>query len=263
MANGISDNNYIVVSGWMASRLELKGNALIVFALIYGFSQDGESEFEGSINYMCNWLNCSRPTVSKALSELVERNLLIKRVEVLNNVTFNRYKVNLPYVKEICEGSKETLPGVAKNLYGGSKETLPGGSKETLHNNTNNKNTNNNSNNIECEKIFELYSEICVSFPKLRTITDARRKTVNARLNKGYKVEDFEILFRKAENSPFLKGETSKWSATFDWLINENNMIKVLEGNYDDKGVNPNGCYGAIKGNNEPSRFNGLHITEL
>ena len=40
-----------------------------------------------------------------------------------------------------------------------------------------------------------------------------------------------------AEDSDFLSGRNGKWtSCNFDWLINENNMVKVLEGNYKNKG---------------------------
>jgi hypothetical protein len=44
-------------------------------------------------------------------------------------------------------------------------------------------------------------------------------------------------MFEKAEASSFLKGKNERgWSATFDWLINEANMAKVLEDNYADRG---------------------------
>ena len=42
---------YIVIQDWMISDLQLKGNELLTYALIYGFSQDGESEFKGSLKY--------------------------------------------------------------------------------------------------------------------------------------------------------------------------------------------------------------------
>ena len=89
------------------------------------------------------------------------------------------------------------------------------------------------------EKVVEMYNEICVSYPKVRTLSDARTKAICARFKK-YKINDFELLFKKAENSDFLKGANSRnWSATFDWLIKDANMAKVLDGNYDNK--NPNG----------------------
>jgi hypothetical protein len=48
-------------------------------------------------------------------------------------------------------------------------------------------------------------------------------------------MDDFRTLFENAENSSFLKGVDGGWKASFDWLIKEANMLKVLEGNYADK----------------------------
>ena len=123
----IKDENYYQISGWMVNRLGLKGSELQVFAIIYGFSQDGESKFTGSINYLCDWLGVSRPTVMNTLKELTDKEFIIKETEVLNGVTFNYYRVNLPYVAN----------------FTGSKDSLLGGSKESLHyNNTIDNNSN-------------------------------------------------------------------------------------------------------------------------
>lgn len=85
------------------------------------------------------------------------------------------------------------------------------------------------------KKIYAMYHEICTDYPKLMKISDSRKRALSARLKK-YTVADFETLFKKAQASSFLKGNNSSgWRATFDWLINESNMTKVLEGNYDDK----------------------------
>ena len=121
----IRDDNYYQISGWMINRLGLKGAKLNVFAIIYGFSQDGESEFTGSRQYLSDFINASKPTVDKALSELCDDDYLIKTTKIINNVTFNTYKANLPVVKKLCEGSKETLPPSKETCEGGSKETLP------------------------------------------------------------------------------------------------------------------------------------------
>lgn len=121
----IKDENYYQISGWMINRLGLKGNELQVFAIIYGFSQDGESEFRGSLSYLENWLGVSRPTVIKALKELVDKEYIIKETEEINGVTFNRYRANISYVTNFT-GSKDSL--------------LP--CKESLHNNNIYNNTN-------------------------------------------------------------------------------------------------------------------------
>lgn len=87
---------------------------------------------------------------------------------------------------------------------------------------------------ITCQQIVDLYHAICKSFPSVRSLSDARKKAIKARL-KTYRLEDFKTVFENAENSSFLKGEDGGWKASFDWLIKEANMLKVLEGNYADK----------------------------
>lgn len=123
----VKDENYVVIQGWMVSRLKLSGNELLVFALIYGFTQDGNSEFEGSLQYICDWVNSTKPTVRKALSGLADKGIIKKRIDYVQAVQFNRYKVDLLGVKKLIEVSKETIPH-------GGKETIRGGGKETIPN---------------------------------------------------------------------------------------------------------------------------------
>lgn len=88
--------------------------------------------------------------------------------------------------------------------------------------------------NLEAAKVVELFNSICKSYPTVKTMSDKRRKAIKARLQQ-YSLEDIESVFRKAENSAFLKGEKDgNWKATFDWLIADSNFAKVFEGNFDD-----------------------------
>ena len=94
---------------------------------------------------------------------------------------------------------------------------------------------------VNFQQIAEIYNDTCVSFPRLTTMSENRKKAIKARL-KTYSVEDFRTMFEKAEASDFLKGKNShNWSATFDWMIKDANMTKILEGNYDNKGVQSKG----------------------
>lgn len=89
-----------------------------------------------------------------------------------------------------------------------------------------------------CMLIFELYNRICRSYPRITQYSEARKKAVKASLKK-YNLKDFERLFKKAESSDFLKGKIKcDWRATFDWLIKDTNMAKVLDGNYDNRSEN-------------------------
>lgn len=88
---------------------------------------------------------------------------------------------------------------------------------------------------VDCQKIIDLFNSICVSFPSVRSLSDARRKAIKARLN-TYSLEQFKAMFEIAEASPFLKGQNNRnWRANFDWLIKDGNFAKVLDGNYSDK----------------------------
>lgn len=92
------------------------------------------------------------------------------------------------------------------------------------------------------QQIADLYNDICVSFPKVNKLSDKRKKAISARL-KIYGIDDFRRLFEMAQQSDFLKGGNNRdWSATFDWLITDSNMAKVLDGNYKNKaGANKKG----------------------
>lgn len=107
--------------------------------------------------------------------------------------------------------------------------------KETISNNIK-KEQSLKINNINYPAVIDLYNAICISFPKLTKLSDKRKKTIRARFNQGYTIEDFKRLFEMAESSSFLKGGNGRnWSANFDWLITDANMAKVLDGNYLDR----------------------------
>ena len=85
------------------------------------------------------------------------------------------------------------------------------------------------------KSLVDLYHSICKSFPAVRSLSEARKKAIKARLN-TYSLEEFRTVFQNAEASSFLKGSNDRnWSANFDWLIADKNFVKVLEGFYADK----------------------------
>jgi len=137
-----NNKDYIVVQGWMINELNLNGNELLSFALIYGFCKDGQSEFTGSLNYLCDWLNCSRNTAIKSLNDLMDKNLIKKKQVEHNKVIFNKYSVSEWVVQKMDGGSSKTaLGGSAISGRGGSSVSAP---NNTILNNTNIDNTKDN-----------------------------------------------------------------------------------------------------------------------
>ena len=82
----IKDENFYQIQGWMLNRLNLKGIDLQIFAIIYGFSQDDETEFTGSIGYLSEFTGTSRPTVIKSLKKLCENQYIMKKENKINGV---------------------------------------------------------------------------------------------------------------------------------------------------------------------------------
>lgn len=231
----VRDENYYTVHGWMIRRLKLKGVQLSVYAIIYGFTQDGECEFKGSLQYLCDFTgDTSKPTIIKALKDLIDKGYIERTEEIINGVKFPHYKAVLPIPEPQNDTQKEILPPV-KKFNGGSKEILPPPGKKIL--------PNNNSIDIYTdidrdkeipspEKILELFNTICKSLPPAKYLTSSRRESIESATSK-YTADQIEECFRLAEGSLFLTGENpKKWKATFDWLIQEDNMVKVLEGNF-------------------------------
>ena len=91
----IKDNNYISIQGWMLNQLNLSGNDLIVYAIIYGFTQDEKSWFEGSRQYLADWCNSSRQGIDKNLNNLLSKNLIEKVSGELGEIC--KYRCNPEY----------------------------------------------------------------------------------------------------------------------------------------------------------------------
>ena len=95
---------------------------------------------------------------------------------------------------------------------------------------------------VTCERVAELWNEICSPvLPVVAHLNNHRRKQIGARCREVPRKQPrdeawWRTYFRRIMSSAFLRGDTDKWrGATFDWVIGPKNMVKVLEGNYDDK----------------------------
>ncbi len=158
----IKNDSYICIQGWMISELGLKGTDLLIYALIYGFSQDGASSFSGSLAYLMHWTNSSKNTVLKSLRSVQEQGMLIKSEDYIGGVRVCRYTAvrnvdnvdnsrfivdnsknqqpatgskTAPVVQKLHRGGSETAPGVVQKLHRGGSETEPNNIDNNLVNN--------------------------------------------------------------------------------------------------------------------------------
>lgn len=118
----VLNQNYIIIQGWMINELNLKGNELIIYAIIHGFSQIENQKFTGSLQYLAEWTNSTKQGVIKCLKSLIEKKLIIKEDKIINGVKF-------------CEYYTTKFNGVLNKVEWGGKQSLIGGIKQSLPNN--------------------------------------------------------------------------------------------------------------------------------
>lgn len=131
----MKDGQFYQISGWMGKYLELRGNDLICFAIIYGFSMDGESQFKGNLNYLTGCMFATQPTALLCLKHLLDCNLILKQEELVNGKKHCYYSTNVIY----DEGKFIVVDSTKEPLSMTTKESLVMTTKESLPKNNNNK----------------------------------------------------------------------------------------------------------------------------
>lgn len=117
----IKSTNFYTVQGWMYNLGITSTQELCAYAIVYGFSQDGQSTFKGSISYIAELLMCSTRTAIKVMHQLEAKGLIFIDKEEISKVVFNRYRVNHEkvswVVKNFHGGSENNSVGVVKNFH--------------------------------------------------------------------------------------------------------------------------------------------------
>lgn len=68
---------------------------------------------------------------------------------------------------------------------------------------------------------------------QVRKLTADRRKKAQAQIRR-FDLEEWQAVFAKVSQSPFLKGSNDRgWRCDFDFILSEKNFVKILEGKYD------------------------------
>ena len=85
------------------------------------------------------------------------------------------------------------------------------------------------------DSVVKAYNDTCYMLPQVIKVTDTRKAHIRQRL-KQHSFDELVLAFNKTADSEFLTGGKTNWKADFDWLTKgETNLVKVLEGNYDNR----------------------------
>ena len=238
----IKNENYIVIQGFMVNELNLKGNELLVYAIIYGFAQIEGQKFKGSLSYLSSWLNSSKQTVINTLKSLLDKKMIIKEEKFINGIKFCEYSCNKNYKKD-------------------DDENLTGGSQNFGHNNIFNNIKDNIDDDTKLDKLNKIEDEKKSDEPKeekkvrptdsssiefknnlnkLREIVIKstgldKFRVENVILPSKYREVDMELLLKKISESKFLLGEDKKRKPTITNFSVKSMIDLILADAYKDK----------------------------
>ncbi len=136
IASRVKRENFITIQGWMITDLNLKGNELQIYAIIYGFSQTEGQQFAGGLQYIADWINGTRRTALNCLQSLTEKGLISKNDTYINGIKNCQYrciplealageKLSPGVVKNFHRGGEKDSPGVVKNFHQGGEKLSP------------------------------------------------------------------------------------------------------------------------------------------
>lgn len=141
----LKNENYVLLQGWMAADLGLKGNDLIVYGIIYGFSHVEGTAFTGSLQYLADWTGSTKSNVRRNINRLLDQGLLIKEDETINGVKFCKYRAVVPHIECTQNEHGVVNKGYIHNEHGvvesNTKYKDIYTNNNTINNNTNKLNT--------------------------------------------------------------------------------------------------------------------------
>ena len=84
---------------------------------------------------------------------------------------------------------------------------------------------------IDFEEIIDIFNLYCDDLPKVTKLTKERENLIK-KILETHTTQDIGTVFNLVKESDLLSGRKTDWKASFDWIMNPKNFIKILEGNY-------------------------------
>ena len=244
-----SETREIILLEWAKTNLN-KGGKPFEDLILSELKEVKQKEFIEII-----YRQCEKKEIKKIIEKYIDKPKMIEENLTLGN---KKNSDNLDDDKiieaEIIEKNIENVNESAENATFDDTSNDTYNDKGTINKNKNNKYNNNYINNsyynntsvqkekinfsFVCEEIKNKWIEIANTFGLSGTrlkINEKRKKSIKTLL-KEYTVEEIFQAMDKIYVSKFLQGDNkNNWQITFDWFINKANLLKTLEGNYDDK----------------------------
>lgn len=86
------EKGFIVIADWMVEKLNLTGNRLIIYALVHNNCMEYGC-YNRPLSYITDNLKINKTTVTRILKELVEKGLIKKQDNIVDNINYAKYTV--------------------------------------------------------------------------------------------------------------------------------------------------------------------------
>ena len=180
----IKDTNFVTIQGWMRTKLNLKGNELLAYAVIYGFSQTDGAKFTGSRKYLAEWCGCSMATIDRTLNSLVDKGLISRT----SYVTKHGYRaVEYAALQNDTQAPADTQPHTETTTEHNTTEPQPLVDEPQAP-------AQPKKPDPTEEVVNHLNHRLGTQY---KTTTQSTRKLVKARLKEGFTVEDMKLVIDK------------------------------------------------------------------
>lgn len=204
----MANERFIVIQEWMLE-LGLNDSELRAFALIYGFSQDSETGFRGSIDYVAHWCQVQRRQAIYILNSLVEKGVVTKQEIPGQACAYYVRGVQFTAPVQPSAPVQSSAQRGAVQCTGGVQPSAP----DNIENNIDNISTKSLSARAYGEKVMMTEDEHAKLVTKFGTEDTARL---------------CEILDNYLVNNP-RKHYTSHYRAILQWCVRELNDQKTSE----------------------------------
>ena len=252
-------NPILFEKGKQFSRLEAWLHIINVLAAGRDDEKTGlrRGEFFASIRFLAECFNWSHGTAQRFMDLLLENSMISRVVResihpavqeaghfiVCNYETYNQARYTERYGKRYAERYK-------------IKEVVKEGFKEVEKKDTHV--PSGDGVRVPGKILVEIFQQQNQLLPEVKALTSERlkkcRSGIDQAVRDGYPEQylaDFTAAVKKAQQTPFLRGEGNRgWRTSFDWFVaNHSNIYAVLEGKYDGPAVAPNNGNGGNHAN--------------
>lgn len=245
--NLLAGNNFLVVNKDLMKMLGLE-SAVMLGELA---SEYVYWEAQGKLDNGFFYSTVENVESNTTLTGYQQREAL-KKLKELGIVEIERKGIPAKRYIKVCEQQVVKIFNNcnSKNLTTGSEnfKELDVENFDANNNNINNNNLNNNKTNnkekdivsqsdtskpsVDYQAYVDTYNMYCTKLPKVKVLTDKRKKQIKALATK-IDLEEFREICSLTNENEFLTGNNNRgWQADFDFITRLDKAVTILEGGY-------------------------------